>query len=96
MEQRFKALEKDIKIHKLNHLTEGTGKNFSTLTPSEQIKRIRKLVLDQLTNKNASFTAQIISPKAGSRHFEAHAYVKFSSSVHKFNAIRNNLRAQVP
>ena len=93
MEQRFKALEKDIKIHKLNHLTEGTGKNFSTLTPSEQIKRIRKLVSDQLTNKNA---AQIISPKAGSRHFEAHAYVKFSSSVHKFNAIRNNLRAQVP
>ena len=89
MEQRLKALENDIKIHNLKHLTEGTGKSFSTLTPSEQIKKVRKLVSDQLTNKNASFTAQIISPKAGSRHFEAHAYVKFSSSANKFEFEKN-------
>ena len=89
MEHRSKALENDIRIHNINYLDEGTEYHFRALNFTDQIKRIHKLVTDHLTNKNASFTTQIFSPKSGSKHFEALAYVKFSSSGLKFDFEKN-------
>ena len=98
MEQRYKVLENEIKIHNINSIDEGIGKHFKSLNTTEQIKRVNKLVSDNLTSKNSSFATQIISPKAGSRFFEAHATVKFSSSAHKFEFEKNlsNFRRKNP
>lgn len=89
MEHRSKALENDIRIHNINHLDEGTDHHFRALNFTDQIKRIHKLVTDHLTTKNASFTTQIFAPKSGSKHFEALAYVKFSSPGLKFEFEKN-------
>ena len=89
MEQRFKVLENELKIHNINYIDEGTGNHFKSLNSNQQIKRVQKLVSDHLTNKNASFSAKVISPRTGSKYFEAHATIKFSSTVHKFEFEKN-------
>ena len=97
MEQRSKVVENDIRIHNINSLDDGTVNHFRALSFTNQIARIHKLVSDHISSKNPSFTTQIFSPKPGSKHFEALAYVKFSSRELKFefeksfaNLKRNN------
>ena len=82
-------LEDEIKIYNINYINESTGNHFKNLNSNQQIKIVQKLVSDHLTIKNASFTAQVISPRAGSKYFEAHATIKFSSTVHKFEFKKN-------
>ena len=89
MEQRFKALENDIRIHNVNTIDEGTDHHFRALSHTDQMKRIHKLVSEHLTTKNASFSTQIFSPRKGSKFFEALAYVKFSSPALKFEFEKN-------
>ena len=89
MEQRSKAIENDIRIHNINSLDDGTVNHFRTLNYTNQIARIHKLVSEHITTNNPSFTTQIFSPKSGSKHFEALAYVKFSSRELKFEFEKN-------
>ena len=89
MEQRSKAIENDIRIHNINSLDDGTVNHFRTLSHSNQIARIHKLVSEHISTTNPSFTTQIFSPRSGSKHFEALAYVKFSSRELKFEFEKN-------
>jgi hypothetical protein len=83
IENSFRAVETQIRIHNINTIKSDDNKDFRSLDDKQQQNEIHK-ILSKHTNGTKSGTINIFKPRTGAKQFESLALVTFHTTTLKY------------